>query len=86
MAIDVRQVILSAFNQIWAEDHEEPPPALDDDTVLLETGMDSMSFAVLVAQLADELGIDPFSMDNIAVYPETFGDFVAFYASHLPTA
>ena len=80
--VDLREKIREMFNQMWVEDHDTPPPVLNDDTVLLETGFDSMSFAVLVTQLDEDLGFDPFSMDEEAVYPATFGEFVAFYNKH----
>jgi acyl carrier protein len=34
---------------------------ISDDTVLLQSGLDSLGFAMLVAQLEEELGVDPFS-------------------------
>jgi acyl carrier protein len=64
---------------MWSEDHDTPPPVLNDDTVLLETGFDSMAFAVFVTRLDDELDFDPFSESDEAYYPSTFGEFVAFY-------
>lgn len=67
------------INEMWREDKPGDPPALRDDTILLETGLDSMAFAVLVARLDDELGLDPFSAEADAAYPRTFGEFVAFY-------
>lgn len=78
----MREKIRALFNEMWAEDHDEPAPELSDDTVLLETGMDSMAFAVFVARLDDELGFDPFTASDEAYYPRTFGDFVAFYEKH----
>lgn len=80
--ISLRDRIKKIFNEIWSEDKTSSPPELLDDTVLLETGMDSMSFAVLVTQLDEELGFDPFTMDEEPVYPSTFGEFVAFYEKH----
>ncbi len=71
--------IRATFNSLWAEDHDEPPPPLLNDTILLETGFDSMAFAVLVAQLDDDLGVDPFALDMDADPPITFADFVGFY-------
>jgi acyl carrier protein len=75
----MRNKIESIFAEMWREDHKSDPPVLLDNTVLLETGFDSMAYAVLVARLDDELGIDPFSVATDAAYPRTFGDFVAFY-------
>jgi acyl carrier protein len=75
----MRSKIEAMFNEMWREDNQNDPPTLRDETVLLETGFDSMAFAVLVARLDDELGIDPFSVATDAAYPRTFGEFVAFY-------
>lgn len=52
------------------------------DTVLLESGLDSLGFAMLVAQLDEELGYDPFSEMTIAIYPRTFADFVSIYQQY----
>ena len=52
---------------------------LNDDSVLLETGLDSLGFAILVALLEEELSIDPFQLMDEPVYPKTFGEFVAIY-------
>ncbi len=38
--------------------------------------------AMLVAQLDEELGFDPFSEMEIAVYPRTFADFVGIYQQY----
>ncbi len=50
-----------------------------DDLVLLDSGLDSLGFAVLVARLEDRLGIDPFTASEDAQFPVTFGDFVKVY-------
>jgi acyl carrier protein len=50
-----------------------------DDTVLLESGLDSLGFAVLVAKLEEEFDVDPFADAETAVYPTTFGEFVNIY-------
>lgn len=52
---------------------------LGDDTVLLETGLNSLGFAILVVTLEEELGYDPFPMLDEAIYPRTFSEFVAVY-------
>ncbi len=56
---------------------------INDDTVLLQSGLDSLGFAMLVAQLEEELGTDPFSQLQLAVYPRTFAEFVAVYRQAL---
>lgn len=75
----MRDKIKAIFDEMWREDHEVDPPELLDGTILLETGLDSMAFAVFVARLDDELGFDPFTAAEDAYYPTTFGEFVAFY-------
>ena len=37
-------------------------PHCQDDLVLLDSGLDSLCFAILVARLEDELGVDPFRL------------------------
>jgi acyl carrier protein len=54
-------------------------PALTDDLSLHETGFDSLGFAILVARLEDELGIDPFTTSEDASFPLTIGDFIKAY-------
>ena len=52
---------------------------LSDDLVLLDSGLDSLCFAVLVARLEDKLGIDPFSTSDEVAFPVTLGDFIEAY-------
>jgi acyl carrier protein len=78
----MRQIIEGIFAEIWREDHDGTPPPLSDNTVLVETGLDSMAYAVLVARLDEELEIDPFCDATEAFYPVNFGEFVEFYEKH----
>jgi len=59
-------------------------PELTDDVVLLESGLDSLGFAILVASLDESLGFDPFSMMDEPYYPTTFGEFVEIYEKMNP--
>ncbi len=52
---------------------------LDDDTVLLDSGLDSLGFAVVVTRLEEELGYDPFVLMDEPIYPRTLGEFVELY-------
>jgi acyl carrier protein len=56
-------------------------PALTDDLVLLDLGLDSLGIAVLVVRLEDVLGLDPFTEFSCeeAAYPVTLGAFVEAY-------
>ena len=76
--MSVRLRIIAAIKQIAVEQHVTLPP-LDDELSLHETGFDSLAFAILVARLEDDLGIDPFTISENASFPLTIGDFVAAY-------
>jgi acyl carrier protein len=58
-------------------------PPLNDGLSLHETGFDSLGFAILVARLEDELGIDPFTISENAAFPLTVGDFIRAYENVL---
>lgn len=60
---------------------EEP---LNDDMVLLESGLDSLGFAILVARLEEDLGWDPFTLSDQPFYPTLLGEFIAFYEANQP--
>ena len=52
---------------------------IESDTLLLECGLDSLGYAMLVAQLEEDLGFDPFTELAIETYPSTFSEFLAIY-------
>jgi len=59
-------------------------PELANDVVLLESGLDSLGFAILVATLEEKLDFDPFTMMDEPIYPSTFGEFVTIYEKMNP--
>jgi acyl carrier protein len=69
---------MTAIQQIATEQQVTLPP-LDDELSLHETGFDSLGFAILVARLEDDLGVDPFTISDDAMFPLTIGDFVKAY-------
>jgi acyl carrier protein len=77
-SMSVRLKITSAIRQIAAEQHVTLPP-LEDNLSLHETGFDSLAFAILVARLEDDLGVDPFTISADAGFPLTIGDFIRAY-------
>lgn len=81
----IRETISNAFSSTVEETGGTAAQPLTDDTVLLESGLDSLGFAVLVSRLEDELGYDPFSLAEDAFYPATFGEFVSFYEQNQPS-
>ena len=70
--------IVSVMQQI-AKDQQITLPPLNDDVRLHGTGFDSLAFAILVARLEDDLGIDPFTISEDAEFPLTVGDFIKAY-------
>ena len=76
--MSVRSRIFSAMQQI-AEEQKVTLPPLQDDLSLHDTGFDSLAFAILVARLEDDLGIDPFTIADDAAFPSTVGEFIRVY-------
>jgi len=74
----VRAEVLAQLNQI-AEEQDKCLAPLMDDLALLDSGLDSLCFAIIVARLEDQLGIDPFSSAEDAGFPVTLGEFIRFY-------
>ena len=73
-----RLTITSEIERVAAEQSAKLAP-LSDDLILLESGLDSLCFAILVARLEDSLGVDPFTASDDVTFPVTLGDFVQAY-------
>lgn len=79
----MKKIILDKFNEALEQTNvTEQYEQIDDNAVLLETGLDSLGFAILVALLEEELDLDPFQLMEDPVYPRTFGEFVAIYEKY----
>ncbi len=76
--MSTKSIVIDAIRQIAKEQHVTLPE-LTDDLSLHETGFDSLAFAILVARLEDETGVDPFTISEDAAFPATVGDFVRAY-------
>jgi hypothetical protein len=76
--MDIRSEVVAHFRQVAQEQDKQLGP-LTDDLALLDSGLDSLCFAIVVARLENSLGVDPFSDDEDARFPVTFGDFIRFY-------
>jgi acyl carrier protein len=74
----VRSEIIAQFTQV-AQEHDKRLAPLTDELELLESGLDSLCFAVVVSRLEESLGVDPFSASEDTLFPVTFGEFVSFY-------
>lgn len=75
----VRSTVTSMFEEVAREQQRRLAP-LSDNLRLVESGLDSLSFALIVARLEDTLGYDPF--DTAESFPVTFGDFVGLYEKY----
>ena len=71
--MNIRSEIMSQFTNV-AQEQRMPLAPLSDNLELLQSGLDSLSFAIIVARLEGVFGADPFSDD--VLYPVTFGEFL----------
>jgi acyl carrier protein len=72
----IRSVIMTRIEEIAAQQRKQIVP-LTDDLPLLESGLDSLCIALLVASLDDALDIDPF-VAGVSM-PVTLGDLIRLY-------
>ena len=76
--MSTRDTIISVFQRV-AETQGRTLAPLSDDLKMTECGLDSLSFAVVVATLEDSLGVDPFNAAEWCDFPVTFADFIQMY-------
>ena len=70
--MSIRSTILAQIVEI-AEQQKRRLMPLNDNLPLLESGLDSLCIAVLVASLDERLNLDPFSSDSNFDLPVTVG-------------
>lgn len=81
----MKDKILNIFREVYAKENANSEiPTINDETVLLNTGLDSLGFAILVMTLEEKLGFDPFTLSEEPSYPKTFGDLVNYYIANEP--
>jgi hypothetical protein len=78
-----RSEVVSLIEQVAAEQSKALAP-LSDQLALLDTGLDSLCLAIIVARLEDRLGFDPFSKVEDGSFPTTIGDFIRLYEQASP--
>jgi len=78
MQSSVRATILDQMKLV-AEQQSRLLMPLNDSLPLLDSGLDSLCIAIIVANLEDELGLDPFGTGNNVSIPKTLGEFIALY-------
>jgi hypothetical protein len=76
--VNIRTEIIDEFKQV-SQEHGMTLGPIADNLPLLDSGLDSLGFAVVVARLEDRLGVDPFNSSEGALFPVTFGEFVKCY-------
>lgn len=76
--MSIKLTIIDQMQQV-AREHGKTLAPLNDHLALLDSGLDSLGIAVLVARLEDHLGVDPFSTSEEVQFPVTVGDFVKAY-------
>jgi acyl carrier protein len=76
--MSIKLTIIDQMQQV-AREHGKTLAPLNDDLALLDSGLDSLGIAVLVARLEDRLGVDPFTASEEMQFPVTVGDFVKAY-------
>lgn len=76
--MSVRPIIIGHIEAVADQQGKQLAP-LTDDLPLVQSGLDSLCLAILVARLEDEFGYDPFSSVDEAAIPVTIGDLVALY-------
>ena len=79
MLTNIRQRVLAQFEQAAKDDNRNLAP-LSDSLPLMESGLDSLCFAMVVARLEEELGVDPFAATDVR-FPVTVGEFIQCYES-----
>jgi acyl carrier protein len=76
--MSIRSTILEQIRDIAAR-QKKTLAALTDELPLMESGLDSLCIAVLVASLDDLLDLDPFANEDATEFPVTVGDFIRLY-------
>ena len=83
--MSIEETIKKTYLEVLAQTGNELlVPKLKEDVVLLESGLDSLGFAILVATLDEVLEFDPFTIMDEPFYPSTFGEFVGIYEKMNP--
>ena len=77
--MQTKDTLLEVIQEVAAESEKTLADDFGDQTVLLDSGLDSLDFAIIVARLEERLGEDPFAAMKEPVYPTTLADFVAIY-------
>jgi acyl carrier protein len=76
--MSVRAQIAATIAQVARDQRKQLLP-ITDDLSLIDSGLDSLCLAIIVARLEDILSIDPFSEEEVTEFPTTIGDLIRLY-------
>jgi acyl carrier protein len=76
--MSIRMQVIGTIKEVAGEQDKRLAP-LTDDLALLDSGLDSLCLAIIVARLEDLLSVDPFSGDDQIELPITIGDLIRLY-------
>ncbi|RUO32801.1 phosphopantetheine-binding protein [Aliidiomarina sanyensis] len=79
----LEQMIRDVMDEVAAETGRETLNQIDSQTLLAESGLDSLGLAIVMARLETRLGFDPFARTSDAQFPRTFSELVALYRRQL---
>ena len=74
----IRDIVLAEINEVAMQQGMTLPP-ISDDLQLMDAGLDSLFFAILVTRLEDATDHDPFASAKASEFPQTIGELIAFY-------
>jgi acyl carrier protein len=75
--MSVKEAVEKNFKQV-ASEQKRKLATLSDNLKLVDSGLDSLSFALIVVRLEETFGFDPFESEDVK-FPVTFGEFVRLY-------
>ena len=75
--MNVRSEIFDLFKQVAQEQDKRLGP-LSDDLPLMDSGLDSLCFAIIVTRLETVLGVGPFGENDDAPFPVNLKEFIRF--------
>jgi acyl carrier protein len=78
MGMSIRSIVLDQIVRIARQQNKTLAP-LSDGLPLLNSGLDSLCIAVLVASLEDTIGVDPFENADDVPFPVTLGNLIELY-------
>lgn len=84
MSIEIRNVIVKVIRTIADERNLSLPEIKDSTEIVDELGFSSMMVAGLIANLEEELGVDPFQDEDVMITDvRTIKDICGIYATCL---